>query len=165
MSSATIDLDVRDEPSANSHGSVLQLVTFRLGSEDYGVNIMNVQEIILIGQVTRLPNVPDHIHGLINLRGHVIPVVDLRTRFSLEPRKPGEQARIIIINVDRRTTGIVVDTVDQVCRVERSQVAPAPNGICGITQSYLSGLVKREEGLLMLLDVKQLIASGVETTS
>ena len=105
-------------------GSVSQIVSFRLANEEYGIDIMRVQEIILMGQITCMPEVPDYICGLINLRGHVIPIVDLRRRFRLPAAADNEHARIIVVNVNRQTIGIVVDAVNEVPRVNPDQAEP-----------------------------------------
>ena len=137
---------------------VSQLVGFRLGNEQYCVDIMHVQEIILIGQVTEMPQVPSHVRGLINLRGHVIPIIDLRSQFGLEPAADAETARIIVLNLGDRTLGITVDEVNQVLRIRRDQLEPAPAGFVGLGQDYVKALVNLEDRLLILLNTEQLAA-------
>lgn len=139
------------DPSAPS-----QLVTFRLASEEYGVNIMLVQEIILIGQITQMPNVPAHVRGLINLRGHVIPVLDLRRRFGLGSTERTDESRIIVLNVKKRTIGIMVDAVDQVLRLSADQIDAGAGSMGGSGRKYVGGLVKLENKLLILLNVEQI---------
>ena len=134
-----------------------QIVSFRLASEEYGVNIMSVQEIILMGQITRMPEVPDYICGLINLRGHVIPIVDLRKRFRLDVAANDEHTRIIVVNVARKTIGMVVDGVDEVLRINSNQIESPPTSVAGIDQSYIRGLVKFEKKLLILLDIEKIL--------
>lgn len=137
---------------------VSQIVSFRLANEEYGVDIMRVQEIILMGQITRMPEVPDFICGLINLRGHVIPIVDLRKRFGLSVAQNNEHTRIIVVNVNEKTIGIVVDAVDEVLRINADQVEPPPSSIAGIDHTYIRGLVKFEDKLLILLNIENILS-------
>lgn len=134
-----------------------QIVTFKLGLEEYGVDIMRVQEIILLGAITRVPEVPDFIEGVINLRGNVIPIVDLRKRFKLVKVERGEETRIIVVNVGSKTMGIVVDAVDEVLRISTSEIDNPPSTISGLGQEYLKGLVKLENRLLILLDIDRIL--------
>lgn len=143
-------------------GDILQIVSFCLGDEEYGVNIMNVQEVILVGKITPLPRVPSHICGLINLRGHVIPIIDLRKKFELPPSDAGEQSRIIIVNVVGKTMGVTVDAVDEVLRVNQSDIEPAPDALLGSAEEYLKGLVRFESKLLVLLDIQKIIETEAE---
>lgn len=134
-----------------------QIVSFKLGDEEYGLNIMKVQEIILIGQITQMPQAPDYVRGLINLRGHVIPIIDLRKRFGLPDIEKNERQRIIVVNVGRRTIGVVVDEVDQVLRVKAEDIEPPPTSIKGINHDFICGLAKLEAKLVILLDVESLL--------
>jgi len=132
-----------------------QVVSFRLANEEYGLNIMNVQEIILFGEITQIPEVPSYIRGLINLRGKVIPIVDLRRRFGLEASPPSEQTRIVVVNGGSGITfGVVVDAVTEVLRVEPDQVEPPPAGLAGLDRSYIHGLLKQEERIMILLNME-----------
>ncbi len=139
-------------------GSVSQIVSFRLADEEYGVDIMRAQEIIMISQITRVPEVPDFICGLINLRGHVIPIVDLRKRFGLEAREYDEHTRVIVVNVESKTIGIVVDAVTEVLRIHAEQIEPAPSSITGLDHEYIRGLVKLEGKLLILLNIEKILS-------
>ena len=142
----------------NEAAGTTQIVSFRLANEEYGVDIMRVQEIILMGQITRMPQVPEFICGLINLRGHVIPIVDLRKRFSLPSEEATEHTRIIVVNVYEKTIGIVVDAVNEVLRIGTEQIEPPPASIAGIDHTYIRGLVKFEEKLLILLNIEELLS-------
>jgi purine-binding chemotaxis protein CheW len=137
---------------------VSQIVGFRLANEEYGVDIMVVQEIILVGKITRMPEVPDFICGLINLRGHVIPIVDLRKRFGLASCENDERTRIIVINVAERTIGIVVDAVNEVLRINTDQIEQPPSSVAGIEHEYIRGLVKLEAKLLILLNIENILS-------
>ena len=145
--------------SGSGDGHTSQIVSFRIATEEYGVNIIHVQEIILIGQITEMPQVPDYVRGLINLRGHVIPIIDLRTRFGLEAVEPTEHSRIIVLNLGDKTIGIIVDAVNEVLRINPDQIEPAPTGVSEIGRRYVTGLVKFDENLLILLNIEQIMTS------
>jgi len=147
-----------DDQSADSAGT-MQMVSFRLAREEYGVEITRVQEIILMGGITRVPQTPDYIMGLINLRSMVIPIVDLRLRFGLEPEPTTDQSRIMVVNVAGKTIGIIVDAVSEVLRVSDEQIAPPPPTVAGLEHEYLTGLVKLEDRLLILLDIDKILGT------
>lgn len=140
-------------------GSSLQLVSFRLGQEEYGIEITKVQEIILMGEITRLPQTPLYIKGLINLRNTVIPIMDLRLRFGLPPQEPTQETRIMVVNVRGKTMGIIVDAVNEVLRIAKDQIDSPPPTVSGAGREYLSGLVKMDDRLLILLDIEKLFAA------
>ncbi len=136
-----------------------QVVSFRLANEEYGLNIMDVQEIILPGEITQIPEVPSYIRGIINLRGKVIPIVDLRRRFDLEVSSHSEQTRIVVVNTESGTTfGVVVDAVSEVVRVDANQVEPPPTGLAGLDRSYIRGLLKQEERIMILLNMESVLS-------
>lgn len=156
------DAQTADNSSGASqdHGANAQIVSFRLANEEYGVDIMRVQEIILPGQITQMPQVPDYICGLINLRGSVIPIIDLRKRFGLTVAKNDENTRIIVVNVAGKTIGIVVDAVNEVLRFSSEQTEPPPSSIVGIDHDYIRGLVKFEDKLLILLNIDNVLSQA-----
>jgi purine-binding chemotaxis protein CheW len=135
---------------------VLQFVGFRLADEDYAIAITTIQEIILMKPITRLPQSPGYIEGLINLRGSVIPIVNLRKRFGLAARDLDEETRTIVVNVHDKTVGCVVDAVTQVMRISRDQIQPPPLGVAGGSYRYLAGLARLDDRLLILLDIEKL---------
>jgi purine-binding chemotaxis protein CheW len=134
----------------------MQLVSFKLSDETYGIEITKIREIILVGAITRVPETPHYIKGLINLRSSVIPVIDLRARFSLPESELSQDSRIMVLNVGRRTIGIVVDSVNEVLRVALDQISPAPPTVASLGNQYMTGLVRLDEQLLILLDVDRL---------
>jgi len=141
----------------------MQLVSFKLGDETYGIEITKIREIILVGAITQVPETPHYIKGLINLRSTVIPVIDLRARFALAEGELTDDSRIMVLNVGSRTIGIVVDAVSEVLRVAGDQISPAPPTVASLGNQYMTGLVRLDEQLLILLDVDQLF--GEEETS
>ncbi len=141
---------------AESGGS-MQLVSFRLDQEEYGIEITKVQEIILMGEITRIPQTSNYIKGLINLRSTVIPIVDLRLRFGLPPQEPTDETRIMVVNMAGKTIGIIVDAVSEVLRISGDQISPPPPTVTGLGREYLNGLVNLENRLLILLNIDQML--------
>jgi purine-binding chemotaxis protein CheW len=137
----------------------MQLVSFRLAQEEYGIEITKVQEIILMGEITRVPQTPEYIKGLINLRSTVIPIVDLRLRFGLSQESTTDETRIMVVNVAGKTIGIIVDAVSEVLRISKDQIAPPPPTVAGLGREYLTGLVKLEKRLLILLDIDKILGA------
>ncbi len=141
-----------------------QLVVFQLGTEEYGVPITQVEEIIRIPEITRIPNMPHFIEGVINLRGRIIPIVDLRKRFKLEQKVRDEKSRIIIgeitMSPDRQETqsvGLIVDGVTEVLRIPQELIEPIPPTISYIDTRYLDGVAKLEKRLVILLDLYKVL--------
>ncbi len=148
----------RSDNAGEGVGS-LQMVSFRLAQEEYGIEITKVQEIILMGEITRVPQTPAFIKGLINLRSTVIPIVDLRLRFSMPQEEPTDETRIMVVNVAGKTIGIIVDAVNEVLRISRDQIAPPPPTVAGLGHEYLTGLAKLDKRLLILLDIDKILGA------
>ncbi len=140
------------------HDDMLQLVSFKLGDEEFGVDIMQVQEIIRMQNITSVPNAPDFVEGVINLRGRVIPIIDLRKRFGLEQKDHDKATRIIVVKVDEITVGLVVDEVSEVLRIPKETVEPPPPIVAGVESEYISGVGKLEDRLLILLDLSKTLS-------
>ena len=134
----------------------MQLVSFQLAEETYGIEITKIREIILMGEITQIPQTPHYVKGLINLRSTVIPVIDLRARFGLTESDLTNESRIMVLNVGTKTIGIIVDAVSEVLRVSADQIAPPPPTVAGLGREYLTGLVKLDEHLLILLDIDRI---------
>jgi len=147
---------------AEGHGT-LQLVSFRLADEAYGIEITKVREIILISEITRIPQTPHYVKGLINLRSTVIPVIDLRALFGLPDGELTDESRIMVIHAKGRTLGITVDAVSEVLRVKKEQIAPPPPTVAKLGKEYLTGLVKLEKELLILLDIEKILGDEQQT--
>lgn len=135
---------------------IRQFVGFKLGDEDYAIAITKIQEIILMKPITRLPQVPDAIEGLINLRGNVIPLVNLRKRFGLTPREFDDETRTVVVNTRDKTVGCIVDEVTQVMRVAADQIQPVPLSATALGRRYISGVARLEDRLLIVLDSDRL---------
>jgi purine-binding chemotaxis protein CheW len=141
---------------------VLQFVTFTLNSEDYAVNILNVQEINRITEITKVPNSPEYVEGVINLRGKVIPVINLRRKFNFEEKPTDDTSRIIIMEINGITNGLIVDSVSEVLRVPSSLIEPAPPMSSDLNTAFIKGIAKLEDRLIILLDIDKLIGEAVQ---
>ncbi len=146
------------QDTKQKHEEMLQLVSFKLGDEEFGVDIMQVQEIIRMQEITSVPNAPEFVEGVINLRGRVIPIIDLRKRFGLEEKSHDKATRIIVVKVDDLTVGLVVDEVSEVLRIPADTVEPPPPIVAGVESEYIRGVGKLEDRLLILLDLSKTLS-------
>ncbi len=135
-----------------------QLVVFELANEVYGVDISRVQEIIRMTTITRLPRAPEFVEGVINLRGKVIPVVDLKKRFGLQEGERTKASRIVVVDVGDHTIGMVVDAVSEVLRVPSGAVEPPSPVVTTIESDYIRGIAKLEGRLIILLDLDKVLS-------
>lgn len=140
----------------------IQLVSFFLGEEEFGADILMVQEIIRMQPITRVPNAPHFVEGVINLRGKVIPIVDLRKRLNVSGTpEDTRRVRVIVVDVGGKITGFIVDAVSQVLRIPKNTIEPAPSiVIAGIDSAYITGVSKLEDKLLILLDFNKILTKG-----
>lgn len=134
----------------------LQLVTFQVGAEEYAVDILAVQEINRMMTLTRVPQSPPEVEGVINLRGKIIPVIDLRKRFAFGSAERSADSRIVVVEVRGHVVGFTVDRVNEVLRIERTIVEPAPDMVCSIDSDFIEGVGKLEDRLIILLDLSRL---------
>lgn len=147
-----------DEQLKRQDAELLQLVTFSIAEEEFGVDILKVQEIIRTMEITKVPRAPEFVEGVINLRGKVIPILDLRRRFGLVSREHDKHTRIIVIEINNMIVGFVVDSVSEVLRIPASTVEPPPPVVAGLESEYISGVGKLEDRLLILLDLDSLLS-------
>ncbi len=150
----------------NDQGSVptVQQLTFNLAGEEYGVDILSVREIRGWSRVTRIPQTPEHLLGVLNLRGAIVPIMDLRLRFGLERETYDESTVVIIVAVAERLFGIVVDAVSDVVDIDPAAIKPVPDMGAVVDTRYLKGLATHVERMVMLLDVEKLMRpEDVET--
>ncbi len=138
---------------------LLQLVTFSIGDEEFGVEILKVQEIIRMLEITKVPKAPPFVEGVINLRGKVIPILDLRKRFGLDSRSHDKNTRIIVIEINSMIVGFIVDSVSEVLRLPANTVEPPPPVVAGLDSDYISGVGKLEDRLLIMLDLNRLLSN------
>ena len=138
----------------------LQLVTFQLGQELYGVDIMDVKEIVKIQNIRPIPNAPYYVEGIFNLRSEIIPVISLHKRFRIEQiektEDEEEEGGFIILNIDGIKIGIIIDRIERVVPVKNEEIKPPPQMLCGIGNEYIHGVVRQEQGYLIILDIRRL---------
>jgi purine-binding chemotaxis protein CheW len=153
----------REHEGAQGEPQSHQVLTFVLGGETYGVDILRVQEIRGWSAVTKIPHSPPHVLGVLNLRGAIVPIVDLRTRFALERAEYTAVTVIIVLSVvsatGRRDFGVVVDGVSDVVDVSSAEIRPAPEIGASTAMSYIRGLVTVADRMVVLLDIDRLIGS------
>lgn len=149
--------DTKDVSTKAQNGELMQLVSFRIGDEEFGVDILKVQEINRMNQITRVPNAPEYVSGVMNLRGKVIPVIDLRQRFHLGRRDHDKDTRIIVVELKSRVIGFVVDAVNEVLRIPKSVTEPPPSMVAGIGSEYITAVGKLEDRLLILIDLEKVL--------
>jgi purine-binding chemotaxis protein CheW len=141
----------------------IQLVTFQISEELYGVDIMDVKEIVRVQDIRSIPNAPGYVEGLFNLRGEIIPIISLHKRFHLRKAQLGEDEELlsgfIIIDIDGMKLGIIIDKVERVVAIEAQNIQPPPQILTGIGAEYIQGVVNRETGYLILLDIRKLFSA------
>ena len=137
-----------------------QLVTFHLGEELYGVDIMDVKEIVRLQNVRVIPNAPYYVEGIINLRGEIIPIIDLHKRFKIQTINRPEDIEIeggfIILNIDGNKIGIIIDKVERVMTVKGEDVKDPPQMLSGIGSEYIEGVIREKNGYLIMLNIRKL---------
>lgn len=151
-----------DDNEEAFEGQIIQLVSFTLDEVEYGVDILSVHEILRIPEMTRLPNTPGFIKGVINLRGNVIPVVDVRERFGFPPADLTELTRIIVVESDDKQTGLLVDNVSQVIRIRDVNIDPPSILIEGVSEDFITGVGRLKDRLIVILSLSNIIFSDEE---
>jgi purine-binding chemotaxis protein CheW len=132
-------------------------LTFRLGNEDYGIEIRYVTEIVGMQKITEVPDMPMFVKGVVNLRGQVIPVLDMRLRFHMEPREYDERTCIVVVNIGGAQVGLVVDTVNEVRNIDDNQISPPPRTAGADSAQYIQGMGKVGEEVIILLEGRRLL--------
>ncbi len=143
-----------------NEGKILQLVTFKVDNEEFAVDILKVQEINKMIDITRIPNAPPFVEGVINLRGKIIPIVDLRKRLGFEGRDYDKSTRIIVIELDGMVLGFIVDSVSEVLRISDATVEPPPSLVAGVESDYIEGVGKLDNRLLILLELRKIFSAS-----
>jgi len=134
----------------------MQHVVFRLSDAYYGIDIMQVNEIVKLQEITKLPNTPDYVEGIINLRGKVIPIVDLKVKFKLGRQERNDDTRIIVVNANNKIIGILVDEVSEVLRINDEQIDVSIDISLAINDDYVRGVAKVNDRLVILLNLEQI---------
>jgi len=138
----------------------MQIVCFKVGTEEYGIEILKVQEILKLPKVTTLPKSADYILGIIDLRGKVIPIIDLGKKFSIDDQRESvtKNLRAIVVNINNKKVGLAIDAVSHVIKVENKDVEPAPPIVKGISGRYIVGIAKVDKGFVIILDINQIFS-------
>jgi len=140
--------------------SILQLVTFKLENDEFGVDILKVQEINRMMSITKIPNAPAFTEGVINLRGKIIPIIDLRKKLGFNSKSYDKSTRIIVVELDGIVLGFVVDSVSEVLRIPRETIEPPPSIIGNIESDFIEGVGKLQDRLLILLELKKIFTNN-----
>ncbi len=148
-----------DDKAKQFSGETLQVVSFSLSNEEYGVDIGQVQEINRMVSITHVPRAPHFMEGVINLRGQLIPIIDLRTRFGMPRAEHTKNTRIVVTEIGSKRVGMVVDAVSEVLRIPVEQVEDAPDMIAGVDTEYIRGVGKLGDRLIILLDLARVIST------
>lgn len=158
---AAVDEKKNDKPAEEKTSEeVFQWVTFKLENEVYGVNVMQVQEVLLYTEIAPVPGAPDYVLGIINLRGNVVTVIDTRLKFGLMPAEVTDSSRIIIIEAEKQVVGILVDSVAEVVYLKASEIDPAPSVGTEESARFIQGVSNRKEDLLILVDLNKLLSDN-----
>ena len=158
---AAVDEKKNDKPAEEKTSEeVFQWVTFKLENEVYGVNVMQVQEVLRYTEIAPVPGAPDYVLGIINLRGNVVTVIDTRLKFGLMPAEVTDSSRIIIIEAEKQVVGILVDSVAEVVYFKASEIDPAPSVGTEESARFIQGVSNRKEDLLILVDLNKLLSDN-----
>jgi purine-binding chemotaxis protein CheW len=152
------NVPVKTDDAKNNE--LIQLVSFMLAEEEYGVEVLKVREIIRMPVITKMPNAPQHVEGIINLRGKVIPIISMRRRFNLMENENSSQTRIIIMDVAGSLTGFIVDAVSEVIRIRSNEIQPPPAMVLSgdIGQEFIAGVFNHAERLLIVMDTDRMFS-------
>lgn len=143
----------------DTHDELIQLVSFNLDQEEYGVDVLKVREIIRMPIVTRVPNTPRYVEGVINLRGKVVPIICMRKKFGLIETENDKQTRIMVMDMEGELMGFIVDAVSEVIRISGSEIQPSPAMVAGgIDQECIAGVINQAERLLVLLNLEKMFS-------
>jgi purine-binding chemotaxis protein CheW len=153
----TMEKDKKDKKE--NYFSSLQIVCFKIGNEEYGIDILQVQEILKLPKVTKLPKSKAYIMGVIDLRGKVLPIVDLSRRFGIESNKLTENSRAIVVNIGGKRVGLGIDSVSHVIKINANDIEPPPPVVRGISGKYIVGIAKMEDGFVVILDINQMFST------
>ena len=149
------------EPIEGANGAgKQQFLSFQLGAEEYGIDILRVQEIRAYEKATRIPNTPEFIKGVINLRGVIVPVIDLRMKFGLAVVEYNEMTVVVVLNVADRTIGVVVDKVSDVLALAPGDIRPAPEFTARVENAFVRGLATVDERMLIIADIERLMTGA-----
>ena len=138
----------------------LQIVGFRIGRETFGLPISLVHEIVRPPEITNVPHAPEYVEGVMNLRGRIVPVIDLRRRFGGAAIENSRKNRVLVVDVESRAVGLIVDSASEVLKISDAQIEPPPNVLTDTATSYVTGVAKYQGRLIILVDLKRILQSG-----
>ena len=145
--------------SLKTEDEIIQWVTFKLDEEIYGINVMQVQEVLRLTEIAPVPGAPDYVMGIVNLRGNVVTVIDTRKRFGLFQKEPDDATRIVIVEVDKQVIGMLVDSVAEVVNLSTSEIESTPNlGEDNESSRYIQGVHSKGDDILILIDVDKMLS-------
>jgi purine-binding chemotaxis protein CheW len=148
------------EQEGKVHDDLLQLVSFHIGDAEFAVDILNIQGINRMIEVTTVPNSPDYIDGIINLRGKVIPIVNLRRRLGMPEKEHDKNTRFIVVEVMQKVIGFIVDSVNEVLRINKSITEPPPEMVAGVDSKFITAIGKLEDRLLILINLEKILTTS-----
>jgi purine-binding chemotaxis protein CheW len=158
MSNDKNNRSLSNQTAADGDDKILQWVTFQLEEETYGINVMQVQEVLRYSEIAPVPGAPDYVLGIINLRGNVVTVIDTRTRFGLPTNEVTDNSRVVIIEAEQQVIGILVDSVAEVVYLRTSEIDSAPNVGTEESAKFIQGVSNRDGELLILVDLNKLLS-------
>lgn len=145
-----------------THSDVVQLVTFNLSNEEFGIDILSVQEINRMTDITKIPNAPEYVEGAINLRGSTIPIIDLRKKLGFNGASTGESSRIVVVELKKAVLGFIVDSVSSVLRIPIDTIEPPPSLVSNTESHYMKGVGKLDDRLIILLDLEKVFDGSLQ---
>jgi purine-binding chemotaxis protein CheW len=150
-----------DQSNQNAKGNeIVQLVSFNIGDEEFGVDILRVQEINRMVEITRVPNSPEYVEGVINLRGKVIPIIQMRKRMNMDAKPLDKDTRIVVVEINKKVIGFIVDGVNEVLRIDKTVTEAPPAMVSGIDSDFITSIAKLEDRLLILLDLEKILSTN-----
>jgi purine-binding chemotaxis protein CheW len=138
----------------------LQIVGFRIGRETFGLPISLVHEIVRTPEITNVPHAPEYVEGVMNLRGRIVPVIDLRRRFGGASIENSRKNRVLVVDVESKAVGLIVDSASEVLKISDAQIEPPPNVLTDAATGYVTGVAKHQGRLIILVDLKRILQSG-----
>ena len=138
----------------------LQIVGFRIGRETFGLPISQVHEIVRTPEITNVPHAPEYVEGVMNLRGRIVPVIDLRRRFGGAAIENSRKNRVLVVDVESKAVGLIVDSASEVMKISDAQIEPPPNVLTDAATGYVTGVAKHQGRLIILVDLRRILQSG-----
>jgi purine-binding chemotaxis protein CheW len=151
---------MRKKETKEKSNSSIQIVCFKIGKEEYGIDILKVQEILNLPKITSLPKATEFILGVIELRGKILPIIDLSKRFGIETTKDSKATRSIVVNIKSKEVGLAIDSVSHVVKVDSNEIEPPPAIVKGISGRYIVGIAKVGDDFVVILDIDQIFSAS-----